>query len=322
MFPVCPDRKHRRTSVRHSGVPGALHDAFPRRPSRSARGRSRDLHCGLVVRPLPVHARAPRRGSRARRGRGGASAPRPARLLRPPTRPLGDDGAASDAGACDHSGRCLPARRPRGARAAGGGDPAPRQLRRRVGLRPPKLRLDERAPGTDQSGQHPHRCRAGPAARGRRLLPLPEPLAVPLRAHRARGDGSVDARREGSGRTASTDAQPGRRVARPVVPERALRDRSRLLRCGGAGDRASATRPRTTPGVAIAVAIAVAVAASRVLLDLHWFSDVIGGLAIGWAWFALSAVVFGGRLLIPTAAAKVARSEAANGTQSRAAAQR
>ena len=74
--------------------------------------------------------------------------------------------------------------------------------------------------------------------------------------------------------------------------------------------------------VAIAVAIAVAVAASRVLLDLHWFSDVIGGLAIGWAWFALSAVVFGGRLLIPTAAAKVARSEAANGTRSRPAAQR
>lgn len=74
--------------------------------------------------------------------------------------------------------------------------------------------------------------------------------------------------------------------------------------------------------VAIAVAITVAVAASRVLLDLHWFSDVIGGLAIGWAWFALSAVVFGGRLLIPTAAAKVARSEAANGTRSRPAAQR
>jgi undecaprenyl-diphosphatase len=55
-----------------------------------------------------------------------------------------------------------------------------------------------------------------------------------------------------------------------------------------------------------AVAIAVAVAASRVLLDLHWFSDVIGGLALGWAWFALCAVVFGGRLLRPTAAAELA----------------
>ena len=50
-----------------------------------------------------------------------------------------------------------------------------------------------------------------------------------------------------------------------------------------------------------------AVAASRVLLDLHWLSDVVGGLALGWAWFALCAVVFGGRLLMPTAAADIAR---------------
>jgi undecaprenyl-diphosphatase len=62
---------------------------------------------------------------------------------------------------------------------------------------------------------------------------------------------------------------------------------------------------------AIAVAVAVAVAGSRVLLDLHWFSDVVGGLALGWAWFAVCAVVFGGRLLVPTAAADVAAAEAA-----------
>ena len=60
---------------------------------------------------------------------------------------------------------------------------------------------------------------------------------------------------------------------------------------------------------AVAVAIAVAVAASRVLLDLHWLSDVVGGLALGWAWFALSAIVFGGRLLMPTAAADTAAAE-------------
>ncbi len=47
----------------------------------------------------------------------------------------------------------------------------------------------------------------------------------------------------------------------------------------------------------IAVFIAVAVASSRVLLGLHWLSDVIGGLALGWAWFALCAIAFGGRLL-------------------------
>jgi membrane-associated phospholipid phosphatase len=52
-----------------------------------------------------------------------------------------------------------------------------------------------------------------------------------------------------------------------------------------------------------AAAIAVAVAASRVLLDVHWLSDVVGGLALGWAWFALVSVVFGGRLLRPIAAA-------------------
>ena len=58
--------------------------------------------------------------------------------------------------------------------------------------------------------------------------------------------------------------------------------------------------------IAGAIGIAVAVAASRVLLDLHWLSDVVGGLALGWAWFALCAVVFGGRLLVPTAAAHLA----------------
>jgi undecaprenyl-diphosphatase len=62
---------------------------------------------------------------------------------------------------------------------------------------------------------------------------------------------------------------------------------------------------------AVAVSVAVAVAASRVLLDLHWLSDVVGGLALGWAWFALCAVVFGGRLLVPTAAADAAAAEAA-----------
>jgi membrane-associated phospholipid phosphatase len=49
--------------------------------------------------------------------------------------------------------------------------------------------------------------------------------------------------------------------------------------------------------VGLAVGIAVAVAASRVLLDLHWLTDVIGGLVLGWAWFSVCAIAFGGRLL-------------------------
>jgi len=58
--------------------------------------------------------------------------------------------------------------------------------------------------------------------------------------------------------------------------------------------------------VAGAVSVATAVAASRVLLDVHWLSDVVGGLALGWAWFALCAVAFGGRLRVSTAAADTA----------------
>jgi membrane-associated phospholipid phosphatase len=46
--------------------------------------------------------------------------------------------------------------------------------------------------------------------------------------------------------------------------------------------------------VGVAVGLAVAVACSRVLLDLHWPSDVVAGLTLGWAWFALCAIAFGG----------------------------
>jgi membrane-associated phospholipid phosphatase len=51
------------------------------------------------------------------------------------------------------------------------------------------------------------------------------------------------------------------------------------------------------PLAGIAVGIAVGVAASRVLLDVHWLTDVLAGLALGWAWFAACAIAFGGRLL-------------------------
>ena len=59
-------------------------------------------------------------------------------------------------------------------------------------------------------------------------------------------------------------------------------------------------RSRRTRAVlaGVAVTIAVAVACSRVLLGVHWMSDVIAGLAFGWAWFGMCAIAFGGRFLV------------------------
>lgn len=60
------------------------------------------------------------------------------------------------------------------------------------------------------------------------------------------------------------------------------RDRSRTFRTWLAG---------------AAVGLAVAISATRVLLGVHWLTDVLAGLAIGWSWFALCSIAFGGRLL-------------------------
>ena len=62
----------------------------------------------------------------------------------------------------------------------------------------------------------------------------------------------------------------------------------------------------------LAIGIAVAVAESRVLLDVHWLTDVIGGLALGWAWFAVCGIAFGGRLLRFGVVVEVAEQVAGN----------
>ena len=46
-----------------------------------------------------------------------------------------------------------------------------------------------------------------------------------------------------------------------------------------------------------AVGLAAGISCSRVFLGVHWLTDVIGGLALGWTWFALCSIAFGGRLL-------------------------
>jgi len=57
-------------------------------------------------------------------------------------------------------------------------------------------------------------------------------------------------------------------------------------------DRSPTTRAVLAAAAAL---IAGAVATSRALLGVHWLTDIIAGLIVGWGWFVLVAVVFGGR---------------------------
>ncbi len=56
-----------------------------------------------------------------------------------------------------------------------------------------------------------------------------------------------------------------------------------------------APRRRRAVLAGVAALISISVAASRALLGVHWLTDVVAGLAIGFGWFMIVAIIFGGR---------------------------
>jgi len=56
--------------------------------------------------------------------------------------------------------------------------------------------------------------------------------------------------------------------------------------------------PIARVGLAAAAAgLTALVASTRVLLGVHWTTDVLAGASLGWGWAALCSIAFGGRLL-------------------------
>jgi membrane-associated phospholipid phosphatase len=77
------------------------------------------------------------------------------------------------------------------------------------------------------------------------------------------------------------------------------RERPVVLQLSHAGGYSFPKWPRRRRRLAalVVLGITLAVASSRVLLGVHWLTDVIAGAIFGWTWFVLVTVLFGGRIL-------------------------
>src|SRR5215212_1479819 len=143
-----------------------------------------------------------------------------------------------------------------------------------------------RLPGSDLCGR-----------RHLRLPPLSQPQRHRVPDRRPRRRGHDQQRAQADRRSGTTRRDPSRRIVRLLVPVRTLRRGSRRLVRAGVGHRTLLVAPRRATLAAVAAVITLAVAASRALLGVHWLTDVLAGMIVGWSWFLLAALVFGGRIL-------------------------
>ena len=196
-----------------------------------------------------------------------------------------------------------------------------RPQRRRVGKRPRNGLLDARPRCRHATGRD-HRSGARPRRRARRRRDdshaerMDRP--VPARAARRRGDPHERVK------TLADRARPTFNPAAAGLGPSFPSGHSATAAAFYAGAALLLSRRRGHVARAaftgLAVGVAVAVASSRVLLDVHWLSDVIAGLLLGWGWFAICGIAFGGRLLQFGAPAELATAVADDDARERSSA--